>query len=101
MEGLAQLIAVIAFFYFIVRCADPPPTATWRRPFRVFPDDAVRVAAFSIYVDRQARDRLPQRPPGETMTAATTVPPTVREPRLLGQPVVVIGGSSGIGLETA
>jgi hypothetical protein len=35
------------------------------------------------------------------MTAASTVPPTVREPRLLGQPVVAIGGSSGIGLETA
>jgi NADPH:quinone reductase-like Zn-dependent oxidoreductase len=35
------------------------------------------------------------------MTTATTVSPTVREPRLLGQTVVVIGGSSGIGLETA
>ena len=35
------------------------------------------------------------------MTTATTVVSTQREPELLGQTVVVIGGSSGIGLETA
>jgi len=35
------------------------------------------------------------------MSTATTVAPTFREPLLLGQTVVVIGGSSGIGLETA
>ncbi|HEY3189845.1 MAG TPA: SDR family oxidoreductase [Solirubrobacteraceae bacterium] len=35
------------------------------------------------------------------MTTATTVTPTQREPELLGQTVVVIGGSAGIGLETA
>jgi len=35
------------------------------------------------------------------MTTANTVSPTPREPQLLGQTVVVIGGSSGIGLETA
>jgi NAD(P)-dependent dehydrogenase (short-subunit alcohol dehydrogenase family) len=35
------------------------------------------------------------------MTAATVVAPTRREPELLGQTVVVIGGSAGIGLETA
>ena len=35
------------------------------------------------------------------MTTATTGCPTLREPQLLGQTVVVIGGSSGIGLETA
>jgi NAD(P)-dependent dehydrogenase (short-subunit alcohol dehydrogenase family) len=35
------------------------------------------------------------------MTNANTVPPSQREPRLLGQTVVVIGGSAGIGLETA
>jgi NAD(P)-dependent dehydrogenase (short-subunit alcohol dehydrogenase family) len=35
------------------------------------------------------------------MTTATTVSPTLREPQLLGQTVVAIGGSSGIGLETA
>jgi NAD(P)-dependent dehydrogenase (short-subunit alcohol dehydrogenase family) len=34
------------------------------------------------------------------MTTANTVSPTLREPQLLGQTVVVIGGSSGIGLET-
>jgi len=32
------------------------------------------------------------------MTIATTVSPTLHEPQLLGQTVVVIGGSSGIGL---
>jgi len=35
------------------------------------------------------------------MTTATTAVPTQREPELFGQTVVVIGGSSGIGLETA
>jgi NAD(P)-dependent dehydrogenase (short-subunit alcohol dehydrogenase family) len=37
----------------------------------------------------------------ETMTTANTISPTLRAPQLLGQTVVVIGGSSGIGLETA
>ena len=35
------------------------------------------------------------------MNAAVTVPHIQREPELLGQTVVVIGGSAGIGLETA
>ena len=35
------------------------------------------------------------------MTTATTSGSVAREPRLLGQTVVVIGGSAGIGLETA
>jgi NAD(P)-dependent dehydrogenase (short-subunit alcohol dehydrogenase family) len=35
------------------------------------------------------------------MTSMTAIPPTQREPELLGQTVVVIGGSAGIGLETA
>jgi NAD(P)-dependent dehydrogenase (short-subunit alcohol dehydrogenase family) len=35
------------------------------------------------------------------MSTATTAAPTQREAELLGQTVVVIGGSSGIGLETA
>jgi NADP-dependent 3-hydroxy acid dehydrogenase YdfG len=35
------------------------------------------------------------------MSTATTLSPTLREPQLLGQTVVVFGGSSGIGLETA
>ena len=37
-----------------------------------FPDDAVRVAALSEYVDRWVSDRLLQRPAEETMTTATT-----------------------------
>jgi len=35
------------------------------------------------------------------MSIATTVVPVRREPELLGQTVVVIGGSAGIGLEAA
>ena len=36
------------------------------------------------------------------MTSATTSPgPAQREPELAGQTVVLIGGSAGIGLETA
>jgi NAD(P)-dependent dehydrogenase (short-subunit alcohol dehydrogenase family) len=35
------------------------------------------------------------------MSTATTGFPIQREPELLGQTVVVIGGSAGIGLETA
>jgi short-subunit dehydrogenase involved in D-alanine esterification of teichoic acids len=35
------------------------------------------------------------------MTSATTPGSTRREPELAGQTVVVIGGSAGIGLETA
>jgi len=35
------------------------------------------------------------------MGTATTASPILREPELLGQTVVVIGGSAGIGLETA
>jgi NAD(P)-dependent dehydrogenase (short-subunit alcohol dehydrogenase family) len=35
------------------------------------------------------------------MTTEMVAPPTAREPELLGQTVVVIGGSAGIGLETA
>src|SRR5690242_16536140 len=35
------------------------------------------------------------------MSAAPTAPPPQREPELLGQTVVVIGGSAGIGFETA
>jgi NAD(P)-dependent dehydrogenase (short-subunit alcohol dehydrogenase family) len=35
------------------------------------------------------------------MTPATTASPTRREPELLGQTVVVLGGSAGIGFETA
>jgi NAD(P)-dependent dehydrogenase (short-subunit alcohol dehydrogenase family) len=35
------------------------------------------------------------------MATAVTAAPTQREPELLGQTVVVIGGSSGMGLETA
>jgi NAD(P)-dependent dehydrogenase (short-subunit alcohol dehydrogenase family) len=35
------------------------------------------------------------------MSAATTASPIQREPKLFGQTVIVIGGSAGIGLETA
>src|SRR5438094_10436603 len=35
------------------------------------------------------------------MSTTTTASPIQREPELIGQTVVVIGGSAGIGLETA
>jgi short chain dehydrogenase len=38
---------------------------------------------------------------GETMTTDATAVSRSREPELLGQTVVLIGGSAGIGLETA
>jgi NAD(P)-dependent dehydrogenase (short-subunit alcohol dehydrogenase family) len=38
---------------------------------------------------------------GAIMSTATTTSPTLREPQLLGQTVLLIGGSAGIGLETA
>src|SRR6185436_12490847 len=38
---------------------------------------------------------------GGTMTAQSTIALARHEPELLGQTVVVIGGSAGIGLETA
>src|SRR3954453_2072594 len=38
---------------------------------------------------------------GATASTATTATSTSREPELLGQTVVVIGGSAGIGFETA
>src|SRR5262245_62377447 len=37
----------------------------------------------------------------DIIPGATTASPTRREPELIGQTVVVIGGSAGIGLETA
>src|SRR6516225_12141780 len=46
------------------------------------------------------RDQSPEPRTGGIMTTATT-DVTQREPELLDQTVVVIGGSSGIGLETA
>src|SRR5205823_8058754 len=50
---------------------------------------------------RRPGDRAPAPPTGGTMTSATTPVPAPREPELAGQTVVVIGGSAGIGLETA
>jgi NAD(P)-dependent dehydrogenase (short-subunit alcohol dehydrogenase family) len=47
------------------------------------------------------RDPSPTLLIGGIMTTGTTASPVPREPALLGQTVVVIGGSSGIGLETA
>ncbi|MGD1050202.1 MAG: short-chain dehydrogenase, partial [Solirubrobacteraceae bacterium] len=35
------------------------------------------------------------------MATAVTAPPAQRKSELLGQTVVIVGGSSGVGLETA
>jgi len=55
----------------------------------------------SEYVGRQCITVPLRRPSKETMPSATTASPTLREPQLIGQTVVVSGGSSGIGFETA
>src|SRR5436305_12136215 len=53
----------------------------------------------------QARPRFGHRSPalsiGGIMNTATTQASIRREPELLGQTVVLIGGSAGIGVETA
>src|SRR5262245_58163816 len=46
-------------------------------------------------------DRSPAPRTGGIMTTTTTAVSTHREPELLGHTVIVIGGSAGIGLETA
>src|SRR5262249_54025857 len=52
------------------------------------------------HVQRPRRERL--APPGDQAAlAGPRRPMSAREPELRGQTVVVIGGSSGIGLETA
>jgi S-adenosylhomocysteine hydrolase len=45
---------------------------------------------------------MAERPGAELrMNAATEAAPALREPELAGQTVVVVGGSAGIGFETA
>src|SRR5215831_10077293 len=62
---------------------------------------ATEVQALQLKVVTVAfRDQPPAPRTGGIMTTATTAV-TQREPELLGQTVVVIGGSAGIGLETA
>src|SRR5258708_20727364 len=51
--------------------------------------------------DRVGEERLVGPPSGGSMTSRTTSVAAQREPELRGQTVVVIGGSAGIGLETA
>ena len=50
---------------------------------------------------RRQRDPLTSRTSGGIMSTAPTVFLKHREPELLGQTIFVIGGSAGIGLETA
>src|SRR5262249_53773186 len=72
-------------------CAARPPTEAASK-LLTQPRGEVVTVAF--------RDRSPAPRRGGIMTTAATAV-TQREPELLGQTVVVIGGSSGIGLETA
>src|SRR5258708_38885693 len=51
--------------------------------------------------DNVVEERLLAPPSGGSMTSRTTSVAAQREPELRGQTVVVIGGSAGIGLETA
>src|SRR5262249_24916691 len=59
-----------------------------------------RAAAGEAADHRALTTRAPP-PAGRIMTSSTTAVSTQREPELFGQTVVVIGGSAGIGLETA
>ena len=59
-----------------------------------------RLCGSRVGACRQHRDYSPL-PIGGSMTSATIRVPTHRAPALLGQTVVVIGGSAGIGFETA
>src|SRR5262249_34256126 len=59
-----------------------------------------RAAAGEAADHRALTTRAPP-PAGRIMTTSTTAVSTQREPELFGQTVVVIGGSAGIGLETA
>src|SRR5262249_21945942 len=67
------------------------------------PGDAFLSSSGNLWVDflRLQRSGKYTGRIGGTMSTATTSPPIRREPELLGQTVVVIGGSSGIGFETA
>src|SRR5262249_45465389 len=59
-----------------------------------------RTAAGEAADHRALTTRAPP-PAGRIMTTSTTAVSTQRESELFGQTVVVIGGSAGIGLETA
>src|SRR5262249_9942068 len=58
-------------------------------------------AAAGEAADHRALTTRASPPAGRIMTTSTTAVSTQREPELFGQTVVVIGGSAGIGLETA
>src|SRR6185312_6688187 len=75
----------------LARESDSHPART-RDTTRVSPGASVRTVRECLAAPR---------PMGGTMTTATTNAAVEREPQLLGQTVVVIGGSAGIGLETA
>jgi hypothetical protein len=64
-------------------------------------ETACRRAGPGHFCRRRPGDRSPAPPIGGIMSSATTPVSTQREPALVGQTVVVIGGSAGIGLETA
>jgi hypothetical protein len=59
------------------------------------------VMPYPSRIRRAHRDRSPAPSTGGITATATTAVSTQREGELLGQTVVVIGGSAGIGLETA
>jgi NAD(P)-dependent dehydrogenase (short-subunit alcohol dehydrogenase family) len=72
------------------------PTRRCARRRRVGRSNAATPARYALVTYRT--DRSPASPIGGIMTTAAW---TQREPELVGQTVVVIGGSAGIGLETA
>src|SRR6202021_1725746 len=65
------------------------------------PRRAILPARFGVRRPPTASTRSAPGTPGGNMSTATAAVPVRREPELLGQTVVVIGGSAGMGLETA
>ena len=80
-----------------------PPQATWRARFGVRRPPTASTRSAPASATRTGPTGTPRtwRRAVRQRAAAMNASPVQREPELLGQTVVVIGGSAGIGLETA
>jgi len=91
---LIQPATLVLILVSLAECSPlPPRSATLSTHGRLLAPPRVEQAARS--------ETGPSLMEGGTMTAESTIAPARHAPELLGQTVVVIGGSAGIGLETA
>src|SRR5467141_2245175 len=91
---LIQPAALVLILVSLAECSPlPPRSATLSTRGRLLAPPRVEQAARS--------ETGPSLMEGGAMTAQSTIAPARHAPELLGQTVVVIGGSAGIGLETA